>query len=324
MIRSWVTAVCAATMLSACTASVEVTSPEAPTTATESIPTTRAVDPARVTAEAAFGDLVAVDLCEFLKPEDLREFGETRIGSPGGFDSCVVEVALPDNTRARVYAGSFFDVLDEPSRAPSRTLAGGVRIYDGAGGECRTDIFFPDDVGLAVWAVMPTPPTIDLCPLVHRAVEAMGNRFPTGIVSTRNIASNSLAKVDACAALPADLAGFDPTRESGRAKHSCGSPSGDATTPHVSLTLAAGYAPVADLRTDTATIDGRPTIIHKFPLVTNEGLKYCAASAAHIPIEINDLPGATEYAVVEVWLATDDKCATAKAIAEQVWPKLPR
>ncbi|WP_436501932.1 hypothetical protein [Actinokineospora sp. HUAS TT18] len=323
MIRPLIAALCAATLLSACTETADPT-PPSPTTIAESTPTTRAVDPAKVTAEAAFGDLTSVDVCEFLRPEDLIELGQTRIGVPAAFDACVIEVAAPDNARASIRAGDFFDVRAEPSRAPSRTLAGGVRIYDGAGGSCRTDILFPDNVGLSVQASMSGPPTTDLCPLVRKAVDAMGTRFAAGIVSTRKVSSDSLARLDACAVLPADLPGFDPTRQTLRARHWCASPTGDATTPYVSLTMALGYPPAADPTATTKPIDGRPTVLQRSPAGKTGSLHQCTVSTAHHPIAVKDLPGATEYAILEVWLPTDDRCATAEAIAAQVWPKLPR
>ncbi|CRK58999.1 hypothetical protein [Alloactinosynnema sp. L-07] len=324
MIRLMIAGVCAVA-LTACTSGGESAPPPSSTSSTApSGPATRPVDTANITAAAAFGDLTEVDLCEFLRPTDLLELGETRVGTPAAFDVCAIEVVEPDNTRATVYAGHFFEVQAQPTRTPTSTVPGGVRVYAGAGGDCRTDILFPDNVGLSVWAEMDTQFTADMCPLVTRAVEGVTGRLTGGIVSTRKITPNSLARADACAAFPADLPGFDPTRQFLHTKHWCSTPRGDGKNPYASLTLAVGYAPVAEMTTVAETIDGRATVIKKFPGQQDDGAFYCFASTAHQPIEIKDLPGASEYAMVEVWLPADDRCAKAKEIATQVWPKLPR
>lgn len=303
------------------------TVPPAASTPTSVAPKPRAVDPANMTAAAVFGgDMLGVevttDLCEFLRPADLEALGTARVADPQGFARCAIEIAAPAGP-STVYAGRFFDSVAKPVKGEPKALAGGLKEFGGGtAGGCATQLVFPDNVGLRVWA---TGPGADLCPLVRSAIDAMVGRFADGTATPRPVPAGSLARLDACALLPADVSkavpGARPGREAQLDRHVCSSaPSNKA---YGVLALAVGYAPVADGRSVSEVVGGRPTVVST--RARAEGGKFfCEASTSVRPVENKDLPGVAEFAVAEVVTFTEPKdCSAAKALAEVLWPTLP-
>jgi hypothetical protein len=298
-----------------------------PMTSSSVAPKPRTVDPANMTAAAVFGgDMLGVDvttdMCEFLRPDDLNDLGTSRVADPHGFARCAIEIAAPAGPNT-VYAGRFFDVAAKPVKGAPKALAGGLKEYGGgSAGGCASQVVFPDNVGLRVWAA---GSAADLCPLVRRAIDAMAGRFDDGTVQPRPVAAGSLARLDACALLPADVSkvvpGAKPGREAQLDRHVCSSaPSNKA---YGVLALVAGYAPLADGASVSEVVNGRQTIVAT--RARDEGGKFfCEASTSVRPLENKDLPGMAEYAVAEVVTFTAPKdCSAAKALAEVLWPTLP-
>jgi hypothetical protein len=318
--------------LTACSEEVASSPPASTSAAESSAPSSsgskpRSVDPANMTAAAVFGgDMLGVDvtsdMCEFLRPDDLKDLGTPKLDDPKGFDRCAIRIT-GGASPGTVYAGRFFDVKAKPVKGAPKALAGGLKEYgDGSAGGCASQIVFPDNVGIRVWAAAPAASS---CPLVRRAIDAMVARFDDGTAQPQPVAAGSLARLDACVVLPANLSKVVPGAKAGREaqldRHVCSSaPSNKA---YGVLAFVAGYAPVADSASVSEVIYGRQTVIAK--RARDEGGRFfCQASTSVRPLTNKDLPGMAEFAVAEVVTFTEPKdCATAKALAEVLWPLLP-
>ncbi|MBC6447014.1 hypothetical protein [Actinokineospora xionganensis] len=279
-----------------------------------------------MTAAAVFGgDMLGVDvstdMCAFLRPEDLQDLGAAKIADPQGFARCAIEVAAPAGP-STIYAGRFFDVAAKPVKGPPKTLAGGLKEYGGGSARnCASQVVFPDNVGLRVYATGPADP----CPLVRRAIDAMIGRFDDGTAPPRPVPANSLERLDACSLLPADVSkavpGASPGREPQLDRHICSS--GPSFRAYGVLALVVGYPPAAGGASVGEVIAGRQTVVATRPRADG-GKFYCEARTSVRPLDNKDLPGAMEYAVAEVgWFTEPEDCSAAKALAGMLWPALP-
>jgi hypothetical protein len=327
-----VCALAAVLVSSACTVTVPGSAAVSPTTPppTSAAPRTKPVDPQKMTAEAVFGDLLFVELCDFLEPEDLKSFGKAEYVVGAAFDACGIDITRADGSVLEVTVGDLDFGLGS-SDPESTDLAGGLRSVplDKRPGSCVVSVEFPDDVSMSVDVYGPDA-TDDVCPVVHKAIEAMVGRFPEGIVSTREIPSNSLARVDACAVLPesaaADVPGIRKTGEHEvLTKHVCEIGSSSDSAPYLSLQMLVGYPPPSD-EYATETIAGRKTLVYQAKDEPENGLVTCSVITDHQRIDTRGLVGTRELAVVSVWVKEADAqrgCPQGKAIAAKVWPKLP-
>ncbi|WP_436501166.1 hypothetical protein [Actinokineospora sp. HUAS TT18] len=290
-------------------------------------PKPRAVDPANMTAAAVFGgDMLGVDvetdLCGFLRPEDLKGADTARVGDPRGFGTCAIEVSRRAGA-VKIKVGRFFDVAAHPVEGEPKALPGGLKEYGGGPApDCASQVVFPDKVGLRVWG---EGDAADLCHLVRVAIDAMVARFDDGTVAPRPVAPDSLSRYDACEFLPKDLTRVVPGvwagQEARSDRHSCSTGRSDKAWAYVAF--KAGYAPVADGRSESEVLAGRPTVVLQRPGHEGDAF-YCQASTSIRAREDKELPGAAEYVLAEVGYRVEPKdCSAAKALAEVLWPKLP-
>lgn len=326
--------IAAALVLTSCSMRVSGTATTAPTTPP---PTTLAVkatpvDPKRMTGEAVLGDLTFLDMCLFLHAEDLGEFGKATLVNPDAFDACAVDIERADGELIEVIASDVDRAPDE-IEGDLVDVGGGVKsvVLIEEPGVCAQGVVFADDVSFIV-DVVAEKLEGDLCPVAAKAVAAMVARFDDGLVSKREIAANSLARVDACAVLPesavADIPGVAKrSRSEVLTKHSCGIGSSADAAPFVSLEMLAGYAPRADEDgAVTETIAGRKTVVHDSTEEPIDGLVYCWVSTQQRSIVLAGVGRVSEYAIITVWLREADAqpgCPSAKAVAGKVWPRLP-
>ncbi|WP_436501931.1 hypothetical protein [Actinokineospora sp. HUAS TT18] len=290
------------------------------------------VDPARITAEAVFGDLVFVDLCLFLRSDDLTSFGSPRLISPEAFDACAYAITRADGSVVEIEAHEIDSLEGGPGDDPELTdLGGGLKslVFDDEPGACTQGVVFPDDVTFLV-DVYSDGLTEDLCPIAAKAVTAMAARFDDGLVSRRVIEADSLARVDACELLPPSAtehvpglnsrSGFSPLT-----KHEC--LYGDVDTSSMTLRLAAGWIDFEGVDRRNVTLAGRPTTIAGGPSAPEDGFVGCWAMTYVQPIAIDGLVAQAEYAHLSVWVPeadAEDACPALNKVVEEVWPKLSR
>ncbi|PPK68426.1 hypothetical protein V5P93_004466 [Actinokineospora auranticolor] len=295
----------------------------------------RPVDATHLTAAAVFGDLESVDLCQFLKPRDIADFGAAVPDDPAAFDVCAMTfIRDVDRVLVRVRVGPF--QRDGRPALRSQALAGGVRkdVVGEDDEQCLAELVFPDGPVLQVAAGADRNSfggsrgvTASKCPLVDTAIDAMARRFPLGLPSARTFGPGSWHRAHACDLLRPDLvaripglAGKQP--EQSAAGHAC-VVRGDGVEAR--FRFAAGY-PLLPTGNLAVTIAGRESVTDDLPRPSRDRTSWCQVSTAHIPHEIPDLPGTSEYAAVEVQVAADRRdtaCAESRALAEGVWPGLP-
>ncbi|HVK24838.1 MAG TPA: hypothetical protein VM677_26065 [Actinokineospora sp.] len=290
------------------------------------------VDPARVTAEAVFGDQLFVDLCLYFRADDLKSFGSPKLISPEAFDACAYSITRADGSVVEVEAHEIDSLEGGPGDDPELIdLGGGLKslVFDDETGGCGQGVVFPDDITFMVDVYADTPKD-DLCPIAAKAVTSMVARFDDGLVSKRVIEADSLARVDACDLLPPALTEHVPglNSRSGLSpvtKHECHY--GDVGTSTLSLTLGAGWLDFEGTDRRNVTLAGRPTTIAGGPGAPADGFVECWAMTYVQPIAIDGLDAQAEYAALSVWVKeadADDACPALTKVLDEVWPKLSR
>ncbi|WP_157368062.1 hypothetical protein [Alloactinosynnema sp. L-07] len=321
-------------MASACSVSVpgaalSVPNPPPPTRLSAKAAT---VDPAHITAEAVFGDLVFVDLCLFLRADDLKSLGTPKLISPEAFDACAYSITRADGSVIEVEAHEIDSLEGGPGDDPELIdLGGGLKslVFDDETVGCTQGVVFPDDVTFMV-DVYSEGPKDGLCPIAAKVVTSMVARFDDGLVSQRVINADSLARVDACDLLPPSATEHVPglNSRSGLSpltKHECHY--GDPDTSSMSLTLAAGWIDFEGTDRRNVTLAGRPTTIAGGPGTPEDGFVDCWAMTYVNPIAIDGLAAQAEYAHISVWVKESDAdaaCPALHKVLEVVWPKLSR
>lgn len=315
-----VAATLAALLTAACGASEPPEPTEGPSSDTAS---TTAQEPP-LTAEAALGDLTAVDFCALLDEKALgtaleKADAEVDFTVPG-FQHCSIGVTA--TTSLWVSVGDLFDNSDNvvwPSEdvEVSRSLRRqSIEIEDDG---CVRALTFADDITLQITAVPPTDVEHSdhdgLCEVADAVTDAVQTTVLSEAAPTQSFRPGSLAESDACELL--DEAGVPALFEDGVESyehldnHGCSLGSG---LKRATVELSFGVD-LTDLSEFTTTIAGRPTEVRP--------LEYgCRVSTPHIRFS-ESRPHEREMVTLSTVSFDPDRCESAEWIAELLWPKLP-
>ncbi|MBB5958051.1 hypothetical protein FHS29_004659 [Saccharothrix tamanrassetensis] len=328
--RSWIPlAVGLVAVLSGCTTQVAGSAVPVPN------PTSTTTAKPEPTAANLLGDLPSLDPCSLVEPAELARFGTPALATPLSLDFCALTVTVPSGAKLEVSVG----LLDQ--LAAEREITGRVEDYRGLriaeetddGSRCARRLVFPELVTMTVavdnFTSDKATPT-EMCGIADRAVRAVADRVLAKEVEHRTFPKNSLGKTDPCTSVTSATVGRVPGLAGARVKpypaaHQCRwSKDGTANPPRVRVTYSVGVPTAADGgNATTEDIAGRPSTVSKSG---SASLVLCAAETAHIPFDGGE--GVRELAIVTVSLPNgsqvDQACAAARAVAADVWSRLPK
>jgi hypothetical protein len=160
-------------------------------------------------AAATVVDPARVDPCGLLDAAVLARFGETRIDANyGEFDRC--DVVVHDRNSDRDVALVKLHFANSPAELDPRTPTkrfGQVTVAEmqGDSDECLRNLKLPDRNEIWIEAAEIRPPAPDLCALAGAAIEHVVKVLNRGPVPERETPANSLARLDACRLLDAEV-----------------------------------------------------------------------------------------------------------------------
>lgn len=296
-------------------------------------PTTGHETPAKGTAEAALGELTTVDPCSLTDLEVFDEFGTATFGVPESFDYCSIDTTI-GGADVILSLGTLDTLTQPPDTTTKRVkdLDDGMYVIqpEAADNHCGQDLVFADQITLRVSAYILFDPPTDLCPMVSVVMDKIIEVVEQGGVRHRVPENGSLIPLDACSMISDDTittqAGFaEARRRDYPAHHQCWWQTPDGAERFTMyLMFAAGSSPgtLGDAGRSTS-IAGRETFVNPFPETNN-----CSVTTAHIIFdEIPEYDLAMEQAEVQVITPpgrVDDGCQAAIAVANEVWPQLPK
>lgn len=309
-----VAATLAALLTTACGASEPPEPTEGPSSDTAS---TTAQEPP-LTAEAALGDLTAVDFCAFLDEKALAGAEADVDFTVPGFQHCSVGVAT-SSTKLTLMIGGLYD-KDREATWPSEdeTLARSVhRQSIEAGDACLRTLLFADGIGVQIFAQGLTDAgPVDrkvLCRVADAATDGVQEAAFSEEQFTRSFRPGSLAELEPCELLDeTTLAEMYDASMVGREDiggHGCAWGMGAPIELDFEVSL------LADTSEFSTRIAGRPT------KVVSDDMS-CVVSTPHIEFS-PDEPNAREVLSLTATTFDDRSCDAAHELAELVWPALP-
>ncbi|MBW4721974.1 DUF3558 family protein [Saccharothrix obliqua] len=286
------------------------------------------------TAAALLGDLPTLDPCGLVDPADVARFGAAEAGPVESLDHCAVKLTTPGGALLDVSAGLLDEVATEGElNAEVRTYSGGLRIAveKGDTARCARRLVFSDLITLTVSVDNFSGGAVTaagMCDVADVATEAVARRVLAKEVRHRAFQPKSLGRIDPCTAVTPSSVARVPGLATAKvrrypAAHQCRwSPDGTAAPPRMRVTFSAGVPSQPDGKNVTAEdVAGRPATVSRSG---GGSVVLCGVETAHIPFE----GGVRELAIVTVTLPpggqVDAACEAAKAIAGDVWSKLPR
>ncbi|MEU4804189.1 hypothetical protein [Actinosynnema sp. NPDC023587] len=296
--------------------------------------TTTAKDKSRATAVNLLGDLPTFDPCSLFDPADLKAYGTAALSPPESLDYCPATLTTPAGTELDVQVGSLDQLASESEvRADYRNYRGGLRIAYQPDDtyQCARRLVFADLVTLSITVSnynTAKTTSSELCNPADALATAAADRVLAEDAGHRAYQARSIGKVDPCSIAARDTVAKVPGLLGAKARpypaaHQCRwSRDGSVNPPRMRLTFTVGVPAEADGgNTTVEDVAGRRTAISRTAVTS---LVLCVAETAHLPVG----DGVSEIALVAVTLApgssVDLACTTAKAVAADVWPLLPR
>lgn len=273
-----------------------------------------------LTAEAALGDLSAVDFCELLDDQALEKADANVDFTVSSFRHCYVGVTTP-STELTMTIGNLYDNSDKviwPSADEEISRSVRRQSIEVEGEGCQRALMFADEVGLRVFAY----PLRDaeqadqetLCRIADAATDSVQKAALSEGTFTRSFRPGSLAESDPCepieeAGVP-DLFEEDMSVHEQLDGHGCALDSPIA--PLVDLEFEVSLTGLSDFSTEIA---GRPTKVTP--------LEYgCDVTTPHIRSS-GDNPHEWEVITLSAVSFDQDRCAGTEELAALVWPELP-
>ncbi|CCH33181.1 putative secreted protein [Saccharothrix espanaensis DSM 44229] len=295
-----------------------------PTTKTQSRPT----------AVSLLGDLPTFDPCSLLDIADLKAFGTAAPETTVSLDYCLASLTTPGGTKLDVEVGSLEQLVSESEfEADYRNYRGGLRIAYRRDDttQCARRLVFDDLVTLTIAVSNYSDgkaTSTEMCNPADALATAAADRVLDKEAGHRTFKARSIGKIDACSVVGKETVTRVPGIGTAKVRaypagHQCRwSPDGTATPPRARVTFSMGEPTKPDGQNRTAEdVAGRTTTISRTSV---SSLALCSAETAHIPVE----NGLSELAYVSVSLAQgsqiDAACAAVKALAAEVWSKLPQ
>jgi hypothetical protein len=285
-------------------------------------------DHAPLTAQRALGDVTTVDYCSLLDLNRARQAGATGVGwTSTSFNYCFV-TANVGSASAEIGVGYLEGAIQDSTRIPDPTkdLTRGLvaqRNVDGDSSTCARYLRFADGLDLEIYvddvSGSTTSDSTSLCAVEDAVFDGLVDTIMADKTAHLTFPPGTLGTVDACslasdAQIAEQLGESAPKTPSIPTKHRCrwqSATSKDALT----IFFDAGKPPTSA----TETLAGRQASIEG-----GDGLRYCLATTAIAPF-----PGASngDYQLAQVYVfnrgGVKDACATVRAVANVVWPKLP-
>ncbi len=321
-----VVAAVAVVFLSACTAKVGGL-PVAATTLPEK--------PDELTSEVVFDDLTTVAPCSLTDLEAFEAFGVAEFTTPESLDYCAVRVNDTAGADVIISIGAFGVLSAQPELEGKRVkdVDGGMWVgqQDDAPSFCSQLLVFPDDVTMQVSGSV-YDGSADTCPMVEAGMDKAIEIIADEAVEHRDPARDSLLTIDPCTLVEDDDVAAVPGLEGVSrgdeypGKHTCFWEQSPGSPVNVRLQFGAGPEPgVYSQGGAEGLVGGRQSATNRYPEVGENS--YCSVETAHI--EFDEIEGEDAFEVASVYARApggqvDAACATATAVAELVWPELPR
>ncbi|MBM7809320.1 DUF3558 family protein [Saccharothrix algeriensis] len=299
-------------------------------------PTFQPSPTAEPTAENLLGDLASLDPCGLIDPADLAPVGTAALDTPRSLDYCALTLTTPGGAKLELSVGMLTRLDSEDELVADYREYGDLRIAAETGGAtwCTHHVVFTGLVALSASVDNYTDgraTPAEMCGVADHAARAVADRLAKGEeVEHRTLPVDSLGRLDACAAVVGVTVAKVPGLEKAEierypAGHQCRwSRDGGADPPRLRVTYTVGVPTAADGRhTAIEEVSGRRTAVSRS---STASAALCAAETAHIAFDGGE--GLRELAVVVVTLPQGDQidqaCTAAKAVAAEVWPRLPR
>ncbi|WP_232283750.1 hypothetical protein [Saccharomonospora cyanea] len=273
-----------------------------------------------LTAEAALGDLSAVDFCELLDAQALAKAGADVDFTVPSFRHCYVGVTTPSTTLTMTI-GNLYDnnpkvIWPSEDEKLSRSVRRQSIEVEGEG--CLRALMFADEIGLRVLAQpLSDAEQIDqeeLCRIADAATDGVAEAAFSEETFPQSFRPGSLAELDPCE--PFERAGVPDLFEDGVNVHEQldghGCALGKPSMPAVELDFEVSLTDLSDFSTKIA---GRPTKVTP--------LEYgCEVTTPHIRFS-EENPHEREVVTLSAVSFDPDRCAGAEELAALVWPELP-
>jgi hypothetical protein len=223
------------------------------------------------------------------------------------------------------------DALPDLNSKPSTATGSGTRVvsYETGSHYCNQLFVLPEGITMSVNAAQYDGTEPRLCDMVTAGMQRAVQVFAIGPVRHRELAANSLGRLDPCLLVPAEALAAVPgiasvAAKSYPARHGCAWTAQDGTRMPVMFTVGPPPRPAADGSSESS-IAGRSSVRSPAPDAGN--YVFCGVQAAHIPFSAKGQTGLVEIAAVSVRMPrgrVDAACTAADAVATAVWPKLPQ
>jgi hypothetical protein len=287
---------------------------------------------APLTGQLALGDFPTVDYCSLLVPLTLPDtLGSLVLMPRPSYDYCTFKVRTQGiDVRVRVGHLDDGDPPGSARRTPDkdRTLPRGMRVERERDqpDRCTRYLTFTDNISLMVQADSATGEHVghgDWCPIVEATVSVVVDRVLGKRVKHYEFEPRSVGRLEACDLVAASVLAAKlgvPRMQTVRfpSTHTCLWSAVGGTGPNVVLVVAPDESTYdADL-SKQETIAGWPTTV-----TPHRSLPMC-----QLETTAGDSPqlGTREQVLIEVVLRSDgnDACGPGRALAAEVWAKLPR
>ncbi len=286
------------------------------------------------TAVSLLGDLPTVDPCSLIETADVARFGTPVVAPLESLDYCALTLTTAGGTKLDLAVG-FLDKVESVGElsAELKPYQGELRIATESGDQshCPRRLVFSDLVTLAVTVDNYSSggsTATELCGIADAAMTAVADRVLGDKVKHRKFTGKSIGNVDPCSSVtPASIAQV-PGLTTAKVRpypagHQCRwSKDGTPAPPRARVIYSIGTPTKADAKNTTMEdVAGRQTAVTK---TSATSLVLCAAETAHFSAD----GGLSELAMVTVSLPAgsqvDAACTAAKAVAADVWAKLPK
>jgi hypothetical protein len=283
-----------------------------------------------LTSARGLGDLPTLDYCSLTDPEALPDaLGPVAVLPRGSYDYC--RFSLQKNggdVEVRVGYLEDGDTLEGVDRTgdlrrdPPRGLK--VERGDEEDDYCVRFVSFTDEVAITVLVEDLDQTGQNLCAVADAAVDIAIDRVVAKKVTHLTFGANSVGRLDACGVVSAEQAatalgspGTEPRPyPSG---HLCEWTGPDQTSPVARLYLVPGRS-TYDASTKEETLADRHTKVTSTS-IDDDDVTMCQVETA----DAGERSPVNEFVVLEVVVLGKEKdaCGPARALAGQIWPKLP-
>ncbi|SDH88288.1 hypothetical protein SAMN05192558_103496 [Actinokineospora alba] len=270
-----------------------------------------------ITATQALGDLATFDACDLVSAPDLLPLGTPVKTTPNALDNCTFTL----DEDGLIEIGHLTMVTPEqltewkPIQLPKRL---DLATYLAGDDKCGVVLRFVGGEAIQVAVSFTKAREGKACVVATATARMIAARISQGKpVGRAHQEHGSLRAIDPCTLITPDMIAAVPVTgapRSGTARHDCRV--GGTDGPRLTVSFTADKSVV--VRPDNPI---RSTIAGRISLTQSRDGK-CFVLTEHVSLGRAVLPNGHEQARVEV-VAPGDACASAKAVAGLLWPKLP-